>query len=157
MKNLLVVCVILSLSTLGSAQTPKPEMFMTAERAGDPDARYSFFRWSTSAGDYLLRQDGAGEFTSAEGRRRGLYLRKGARGKLENVCYLEHERDLFLLYEVRGQGFYLVRMEQTKRKLRWSTPLGNLSGEEPSLDGDVIMIGKSIKVSKADGRVLRQD
>ena len=161
MKNLLVVCLILSLSALSSAQTPKPEMFMTAEeiKFGDPRAS-SFFRWSTSAGGYLLRHDGVGEFTSPQHLRRIFYVTIGSKRRLERVYYLEHERDLFLLYEIRGHGFYLVRMEQTdrtKRKIRWSVALGDLSGEDPSLDGEVIMIGKVIAVSKADGRVLKRD
>ena len=93
-----------------------------------------------------------------------------SKGRLERVYYLEHERDLFLLCRISGHGFYLVRMEQAIRtdgkpamtsvklaKIRWSTPLGNLSGEDPSMDGDVISIGKTIKVSKADGRILTQD
>jgi hypothetical protein len=156
MKNLLVVCLILSLATLGSAQVPKPELFMTAERAGDPYPTY-FFRWSTSVGDYIVRYDGMGEITSPQGLRRVFYVKTGAKGKLERISYLEHERDLFLLYEVRDQGFYLARMEQTKRKLRWLTAVGNLSSEVPSMDGDVVRIGKSIEISKADGRVLKQE
>jgi hypothetical protein len=143
------------LAPLGSAFASPPEFFTAAERSGDPYPRY-FFHWSTSAGNYIVRQDGMGEFTSHQGLRRVFFMKTGGKGKLERVFYLEHERDLFLLYEVRHHGFYLARMEQTKRKLKWLTALGDLSGEDPSLDGDVIRIGKSVEVSKADGRVLTE-
>jgi hypothetical protein len=156
MKNLLVVCLILSLTTVSFAQTSQPEMFMTAERTGDPNPRY-FFLWSTSAGKYIMLWNGMGEFTYPQGMRKPFRLMRGMKAKLERVCYLEHDRDLFLLYEVRDEGFYLARMEQTKRKIKWSTPLGNLSGEDPSMDGDVVRVGKSIEINKADGRVLRRD
>ena len=82
------------------------------------------------------------------------------KNRLERLYYLEHEGDLFLLYEVRDHGFYLVRIEQkdqVKRKLKWLTALGNLSGEDPSMDGDVVRIGKSIEISTANGQVLRRD
>jgi hypothetical protein len=167
MKNLLVVCLILTFATLGSAQAPTPESFMPAEQFGDPEAR-SFFRWSTSVGVYILRHDGFGEFTSPE-RVRRLVLVRIVKGRFERIYYLEHESDLFLLCKIRGHGFYLVRMEQKRTadkpglpslkptKIRWFTPLGNLSGEDPSMDGDVIRVGKTIEVSKASGRILKQD
>ena len=154
MKNLLVVCLVLSLGTLAAAQSPKPELFTVAERAGDPYPTY-FFVWSTSAGNYIVRKDGMGEFTSPQGLRRVFYLKVG-KSRLERVYFLEHERDLFLLYEVGGQGYFLVRMEQTKRKLRWSTAVGNLSGEDPSLSGDLIVIG-TLQIREADGSVVKQE
>jgi hypothetical protein len=48
-------------------------------------------------------------------------------------------------------------MEQTKRKQRWFTPLGHISHEEPRIDGDMVMIGTTIEISKANGRISRQD
>ena len=169
MKNLLVVCLLVTFAMLGSAQAPKPESFMPAEQFGNSQAEW-FFRWSTSAGSYILRHDGLGEFTSSQGLRRRLLVRMVPKGRLERLYYLEHERDLFLLCKISGHGFFLVRMEQAIRAekklglpplkvaaIRWSTPLGNLSGEDPSIDGDVIRIGKSIEISKADGHILKQD
>lgn len=156
MKNLLVVCLTLLMATVGSAYVPKPESFTLAERVGELNER-AFFVWSTSAGSYIVRHDGMGEFTSPAGLRRVFYLKVGPKARMDQVFYLEHQGDLFLLYEVREQGFYLVRMEQKKRKPRWLTPLGPISDEEPRIDGDVITIGKTIEVSKADGRIVRQD
>ena len=168
MKNLLVVCLILSLATLSFAQPSTPESFMPAEQFGNSPREW-FFQWSTSAGRYILRHDGLGEFTSPQGLRRRLLVRMVPKGRFERVYYLEHERDLFLLCKISGHGFFLVRMEQTIRtdnkpnmtsvkltKIRWSTPLGNLSGEDPSINGDVIRVG-TIEVSKASGRILKQE
>src|SRR5262249_28959386 len=125
MMKLLVVCLGVVLSW------PAPEAFSLADRIGEPNAR-TFFLFSTSAGNYVIRQDGMGEFTSPKGMRRVFNVRVGANSRLERVYFLEHQSDLFLLYEVRGQGSYLVRMEQTKRKLRWSTALGEVGDEVPS-------------------------
>ena len=156
MKNLLVVCLVLSLSTVGSAYASHAESFTLAEKSGEPSARErTFFTFSTSAGNYIIRHDGMGEFTSPAGLRRAFYLKMAGKGRLERVYFLEHQRDLFLLYEVMGQGVYLVRLEQTKRKQRWFTPLGDIAYEDPRIDGEVISIGKTIEISKADGRVLR--
>ena len=155
-KNLLVVCLVLLLAPLSSASAPNTEFFTIAERAGEPNER-AFFPFSTSAGGYIIRHDGLGEFTSPAGLRRVFTVKVAPKGRLDQVYYLEHQGDLFLLYEVRGHGFYLVRMEQKKRKARWFTPLGDISDEEPRIEGEVIKIGKTVEVSKADGRVVRQD
>ena len=169
MKNLLVVCLILTFATLGFAQEPKPESFTLAEEVG-PEQAPSLFRWRTSAGQYILRNDGIGEFTSPQLQRRGFWVRIVPKGRLGSVYYLEHERELFLLCKITGHGFYLVRMEPLKKandktslpslkiaRIKWFTPLGNLSGLDPSMDGDVIRVGKNIEISKADGRILKQD
>ena len=152
MKNLLVVCLVLSLSTMGSAYASNPELFTLAEMGGDPNAR-AFFHFSTSAGGYIIRHDGMGEFTSPAGLRRVFRVTVGPKRRLDQVFYLEHQGDLFLLYEVRGNGFYLVRMEQKKRKQRWFTPLGDISDGEPRIEGELVRLGKTTEISKADGRI----
>jgi hypothetical protein len=147
MAKLLVVC-------LGVILTwPASESFSLADRVGEPNAR-SFFLFSTSAGNYTIRQDGMGEFTSPKGMRRVFKVTVGPNGRLERVYFLEHEGDLLLLYEVRGQNFYLVRMEQQKRKMRWLTALGNVTEHDASVDGDVVRIG-TIEVRKVDGTIVR--
>lgn len=156
MKNLLVVCLVLSLSMPGLANTQNSESFMPAEKSGEPSAlERTFFSFSTSAGNYIIRHDGMGEFTSPAGLRRAFFLRMAGKSRLERVYFLEHQRDLFLFYEVRGQGYFLARLEQTKRKQRWFTPLGDIAEGHPQIDGEVITIGQTIEISKADGRVLR--
>lgn len=129
------------------------ETFVLADRVGEPNAR-SFFLFSTPAGQYAVRHDGMGEFTSPKGMRRVFNLRVGARARIENVYYLEHEGDLFLMYEVTGKIFYVVRMEQTKRKLRWTTELRDVT-EAPVIDGDFVIVNET-RIAKING-LVRQD
>lgn len=129
------------------------EAFVLADRVGEPNAR-SFFLFSTPAGQYAVRHDGMGEFTSPKGMRRVFNLRVGARARIENVYYLEHEGDLFLMYEVTGKIFYVVRMEQTKRKLRWTTELRDVT-EAPVIDGDFVIVNET-RIAKING-LVRQD
>ena len=152
MTKLLVVClgVVLSL--------PAPEAFSLADHVGDRTARDYFFRFSTSAGRYTIRQDGLGEL-AANMRRRVFMLRLGGKGRLERIYFLEHQGDLFLRYDVYGQGTYLTRLDQKTRKLRWFTALGEIDATDqpPSVDGDVLVVAEDIQISKIDGRILGQD
>ena len=155
MKKIVVVCLGVLIFWSITIASPKPEAFALADRIGEPNAR-SFFLLSTSAGNYTIRQDGMGEFTSPKGLRRVFYMKLGAKGRIERIYFLEHESDLFLLYEVHdatSEWSFLVRMEQQKRKPRWLTPLPSGDVEPPIIQGDLVII-KNIKISKADGRVV---
>jgi hypothetical protein len=146
MKMTLVVClVVLVFSSVVSGA----ETFALADRVGEPGER-SFFLFSTSAGNYIVRQDGMGEFTSPKGMRRVFSLR--VKGRIERVYFLEHEGDVFICYEVNDAAL-LVRMEQSKRKIRWSTEVDR---GVPVVEGDYVVVD-SISVRKADGTVVRQD
>ncbi len=155
MKQVVLVClgVLLSLSLAqGSVRTR--EAFELANQVGEPNAR-SFFLFSTSVGNYTIRQDGMGEVASRTGMRKVFNLKVGGKNRLERVYFLEHEGDLFLLYEVSGQQSYLLRMEQKKRKVRWLTALG-VSSEAPAIAGEVVIVSDGVEINKMDGRV-RQD
>jgi hypothetical protein len=153
MKKFLVVCLgVLVLSSAGLGAVGSPETFALADRVGEPGER-SFFLFSTSAGNYIVRQDGMGEFSSPKGMRRVFTLRVGARGRIEQIYFLEHEGDVFILYEVNDAAF-LVRMEQTKRKIRWTTPLMNTG--VPVIDGQSVIVN-STEIRKADGKFVTQD
>jgi hypothetical protein len=133
------------------------ETFALADRVGEGNER-SFFVLSTSAGGYVIRHDGMGEFTSPAGLRRVFMLKVGAKGRIDRVYFLEHQRDLFLMYEVHdasSQWAYLVRMEQTKRKARWITEVDGVGLGAPVIQGEMIVI-KNLEVRTADGNV-RQD
>lgn len=161
MKKMVVVCLavlILWSIAIAASSSPKAEAFALADRIGEPNAR-SFFMFSTSAGNYTIRQDGMGEFTSPTGLRRVFYMKLGAKGRIERVYFLEHERDLFLLYEVHdatSEWAHLMRMEQQKRKPRWVTPLPGGDVEPPIIQGDLVIV-KDMEISKGDGRIVRQD
>jgi hypothetical protein len=149
MKKLLVVCLgILVLSTVALGA----ESFALADRVGEPGER-SFFLFSTSAGNYIVRQDGMGEFSSPKGMRRVFNVRVGAKGRIERVYFLEHGGDVFILYEVNDAAF-LVRMEQTKRKVKWITAVA-VRGV-PVMEGNSVIVNDT-EIRKADGTVVRQD
>jgi hypothetical protein len=99
-----------------------------------------------------------GEFTSPAGLRRVFMLKLGGKGRIDRVYFLEHQRDLFLMYEVHdatSQWAYLVRMEQTKRKARWITSFDRVDLGEPVIQGEFVVI-KDVQIRAADGAV-RQD
>ena len=120
------------------------EAFTVADRVGEPGER-SFFLFSTSAGNYVVRHDGMGEFSSPKGMRR--VFRLNVKGRIEQVYFLEHEGDVFICYEVNETTF-VVRMEQTKRKIRWTASVG--ARGVPTIEGDSVVIN-SVKIRKSDG------
>ena len=141
MKKLLVVClVVLLFATVAFGA----ETFAVANRIGEAGER-SFFLFATSAGNYIVRQDGMGEFSSPKGMRRVFSLR--VKGRIEKIYFLEHQGDVFICYEVNDEAF-LVRMEQTKRKLRWSAQVE--SRAVPVIDGDAVVVN-SVRIRIADG------
>ena len=157
MKKLVAVCLgaILSASVFGAPCGSKLE-FALVEQFGDPNAR-SFFVFSTEAGNYVIRHDGMGEFTSPSKMRRAFFLKVPGRSRISSMYFLEHEKDLLLHYEVSGHGSYLVRLEQTKRKQRWSTTFDTKNIEAPVIDGDVVIVKdgeQSVRISKTNGAVL---
>lgn len=158
MNRLVAVCLGVLMVVSAAISRPKTDAFALADRIGQGDER-SFFLFSTSAGNYIVRHDGMGEFSSLKGTRRVFNLRVGVKARIDRVYFLEYDRDLFLLYAVHdatSEWAYLTRMEQTQRKARWLTPLSLADPEPPVMDGDLVMI-KDVAVSKFDGRVVRQD
>jgi len=147
MKKLLVVCLaVLVLSTIGLGA----EAFTVADRVGEPGER-SFFLFSTSAGNYVVRHDGMGEFSSPKGMRR--VFRLNVRGRIDQIYFLEHEGDVFICYEVNETTF-VVRMEQTKRKIRWTASVG--ARGVPRIDGDSVIVNDT-QLRKSDGTLLAAD
>jgi|SRR5919205_1683827 hypothetical protein len=145
MKKLLVVCLAVSFAVpVLSTVVLGAEAFTLADRVGEPGER-SFFLFSTSAGNYVVRHDGMGEFSSPKGMRR--VFRLNVKGRIDQIYFLEHEGDLFICYEVNETAF-VVRMEQTKRKIRWTAQVSDKG--VPSIDGDSVVVN-SVKIRMADG------
>ena len=141
MKKLLAVCLVtLVFSTVALGA----ETFALADRVGEPGER-SFFLFSTSAGNYIVRHDGMGEFSSPKGMRRVFTLR--VKGRIEQIYFLEHEGDVFICYEMNDAAF-VVRMEQTKRKIRWTAQIDDRG--VPAIDGDYLVVN-SLRLRKTDG------
>ena len=158
MKKLVVICLGVLIFVPVAFSSSKAEAFALADCFGEPNAR-SFFSFSTSAGSYIIRYDGVGEVTLPTGLRRMFYLKLGAKGRIESIYFLEHQGDLFLLYEVHdstSEWAYVMRMEQQKRKPRWLTALPGSDVQEPVIQGDSVVI-KDVQINKADGRIVGQD
>lgn len=153
MTQLLVVClgVVLLL--------PVGETFTLAERIGDLPRAY--FQFETAVGKYTVRSDGFVEIyaNNAFGhmRKRAFFLSMMGKGRLENIYFIEHQGDLFLRYDVIEQGSYLTRVDQRGRTQKWVRALNTASSQAPTIDGDRVLIGETLEISKADGRILRQD
>ena len=141
MKKLLVVWLVV---WLFSTVALGAEAFTVADRVGEPGER-SFFLFSTSAGNYVVRHDGMGEFSSPKGMRR--VFRLNVKGRIDQVYFLEHEGDVFICYEVNETTF-VVRMEQTKRRIRWTAQVADRG--VPQIDGDSVIVN-SVKLRKSDG------
>ena len=151
MKKLLGVWPLVCLSVcLFSTVALGAEAFALADRVGEPGER-SFFLFSTSAGNYVVRHDGMGEFSSPKGMRR--VFRLNVKGRIDQFYFLEHEGDVFICYEV-NETTIVVRMEQTKRKIRWTAQVADRG--VPAIDGDSVVIN-SVKIRKGDGTVVEQD
>ena len=143
MKKLLVVCLVVMVFATAAFGA---ETFALADRVGEPGER-SFFLFSTSAGNYIVRQDGMGEFSSPKGMRRVFSLRLHGQGRIDRIYFLEHDGDVFICYEVNDAAF-IVRMEQTKRKIRWSVEIDARGA--PTIEGDSVVVN-SVRIHLADG------
>jgi hypothetical protein len=147
MKKLLVVWLVVCLfSTVALGA----EAFTLADRVGEPGER-SFFLFSTSAGSYVVRHDGMGEFSSPKGMRR--VFRLNVKGRIDQVYFLEHEGDVFICYEM-NETTVVVRMEQTKRKIRWTASVS--ARGVPRIEGDWVIVNDT-QLHKSDGTVLAAD
>jgi len=160
MRKIVVLCLgVAVLWSVASGIPATPEAFTLADRVGEGNER-SFFTFSTSAGGYVIRHDGMGEYSypSAAGLRRTFMLKVAPKARIDRMYFLEHQRDLFLLYEVHdatSQWAYLVRMAQTTRKARWITEIDGKDLEAPVIQGEFVVIN-NVEISKANGQV-RQD
>lgn len=158
MRKIVVVCLGVAVFwSLALGASASPEAFALAERVGEGNER-SFFVLSTSAGNYIIRHDGMGEFTSPAGMRRVFMLKVAAKARIDRVYFLDHQHDLFLMYEVHdatSRWAYLVRMEQTKRKARWIVEVDGVDLGAPVIQDEFVVINKTA-FGKANGQV-RQD
>lgn len=133
---------------------PVTEAFSLADRIGHTPR--AFFRFSTSVGRYTIRYDGFVEVYAHE-RKRVFFLSMATKGRLERVYFIEHEGDLFLRYDVIGQGSYLMRMEQRNRKQRWFTALDGVAAQAPVIHGDKVIVSDTLEINKTDGHIVRHE
>ena len=153
MMKLLVVCLGVTLLL------PVNETFTLAERIGPLPRPY--FRFETSVARYTVRSDGFVEVYAHNSfnamRKRAFVLSMVGKGRLENIYFIEHEGDLLLRYDVIDGGSYLTRVAQRARTQKWVRALNNASSQAPTLYSDKVLVGETLEISTADGRILRQD
>ena len=153
MTKLLVVCLGVILSWQSN------ETFTLAERIGELPRPY--FRFETPIAKYTVRSDGFVEVYADNAfnhkRKRAFFLNGVGKGRLENIYFIEHQGDLLMRYDVIERGSYLTRVEQRTRIQKWTRPLNSSSSQAPTIYGNTVLVGETLEISTADGRVLRQD
>lgn len=151
MKKFLVVCLgVMLLSSVGLRAAPVREDFTLAERIGEP---VWFFVFETSVGKFWIRRDGMGEI-GRQSLRHSFYLKRPSKNFVERLYFLEHEGDVFIFYELQDGSATLVRVDPVKHKTKWERPV--IAHGVPALEGDAVIVDAT-EISKADGRILRQD
>jgi hypothetical protein len=156
-KNFAVVCLLVFAAALPvyaqipaaqnpAAQQPAAELspFELANRIGEPNER-TFFLFSTSVGNYALRQDGMGEITSAAGMRKVFNVKVGPGRRIERVYSFEYQGDVLLLYETTDSG-YLVRLSQKTKKVKASIAVSR-DFTPPAIKDQRIVFGDGTVVS----------
>jgi hypothetical protein len=117
-----------------------------------PDcSQASFFIFSTSFGEYTIRNDGMGEL-GANGKRRPFYLHNKIRlvGRLKQMYFREYQSDLLLLYQVSDGKVYLARMIQESKKVRWFTLIAGNDMGSCVVEGDEAHCGDGDNLTKID-------
>lgn len=133
-------------------QAPEQKAFSQAVRPGSD--KNSLFLVSVSGGNYTIRRDG---FVEAPGQywRRHSQLHLGRRGGLERVYFLEHERDLILIYEVSdeqsGWG-YVERLDQKTVKPRWVTPVSGYNFGPGLVEANDLYLSAANLIARIDLR-----
>jgi len=151
MTKFLAVCLgVMLASSAALRAAPVPENFTLVERAGEP---VWFFVFETSVGKFWIRRDGMGEI-ARQNLRHSFYLKNPSKNTVDRLYFLEHEGDVFIFYELGDGSANLVRVDPVKHKAKWVTPV-TVRGV-PALEGGAVII-EAMEISKADGRILRQD
>jgi len=124
--------ILLVLLSVASAQQPtsqsdssQPKSFNPVDRTGEDKWR-SFFMFSAGGRDFTIRGDGFAQCTPGRARPLSFRLMLGREGQLERVYFLEHEGDLFLIYEATDQRYgwgYVERFDLRTMKRKWITPV----------------------------------
>jgi hypothetical protein len=121
MKIGVLVCVLIMAAFVSGAVVEDGAFEQAREipNANQP----SFFRFTTSFGNYTIGNNGVGEL-GFNGKRRLFFLNTKIQlvGRLRHMYFREYEKDLLLLYQVSDGKVYLARMNQESKQIRWRTP-----------------------------------
>jgi hypothetical protein len=121
MKIVVLICVLILAGSISRAGVEDGGFELAREipNASQP----SFFRFTTSFGNYTIGNNGVGEL-GVNGKRRLFFLNTKIQlvGRLRHIYFREYEKDLLLLYQVSDGKVFLARMNQESKQIRWRTP-----------------------------------
>ncbi|HEX5964297.1 MAG TPA: hypothetical protein VFY51_00140 [Pyrinomonadaceae bacterium] len=147
MKIGVLICVLMLAGSTTQEAVVQTGAFAEATRLGDPPG-LTFFMFSTSHGQYVIRHDGLGE-VGTPGKHLQFLLKVGMTGRVERMYFQEHQGDLLLSFEV-GEIGYVRRMNEQSRKMRWLTPIDPTVVDQCVVKGDEIHCGDGDNVTRID-------
>jgi hypothetical protein len=149
MKIGVLVCVLLLAGSVSGAggEDGAFEQAKEVPNANNP----TFFRFTTSFGNYTIGNNGVGEL-GFNGKRRLFYLHAKIRlvGRLRHMYFREYQRDLLLLYQVSDGRVYLARMNQESKQVRWFTLIEGHDVGPCVVKGEEAHCGESEDIKKID-------
>ena len=144
--GVLICALMLAVSTAQDAVV-QTGSFAEANRLGEPPG-LTFFMFSTSHGQYVIRHDGLGE-VGTPGKHLQFLLKVGMTGRVERMYFLESQGDLLLSFEV-GEIGYLRKMNQQTRKMRWLTPIDATVVDQCVVKGNEAHCGDGDNLTRID-------
>lgn len=156
MKIGVLICLLMLVGSTAQDTVVQTGAFTEANRLGDPPA-LTFFLFSTSSGNYVIRHDGLGEI-GTPGKHLQFLLKAGSLGRVERMYFQEYQGDLLLSFAA-GKIGYVRRMNQQTRKMRWLTPVDATVVNQCAVEGDEVHCGDGDKLTKIDLKTgaLRKD
>ena len=144
--GVLICALMLAVSTTQDAVV-KTGAFAEANRLGEPPG-LTFFMFSTSYGQYVIRHDGLGE-VGTPGKHLQFLLKVGLKGRVERMYFQEYQGDLLLSFEV-GEIGYVRRMNEQTRKMRWLTPIDATVVDQCVVEKNELKCGDGDNLTRID-------
>ena len=156
MKIGVLICLLVIVGSTAQDAVVQTGAFAEANSLGQPP-ELTFFMFSTSSGNYVIRYDGLGEI-GTPGKHLQFLLKVGMTGRVKRMYFQEYQGDLLLSFAV-GQTGYVRRMNQQTRKMRWLTPIDATLVNQCVVEADEVHCGDGDKLTKIDLKTgaLRKD
>jgi hypothetical protein len=147
MKIGVLICLLTIVGWTTQDAAVQPGGFAEANRLGEAPG-LTFFMFSTSYGNYVIRHDGLSE-VGTPGKNLKFLLKVGMTGRVERMYFQEYQGDLLLSFEA-GKTGYVRRMHQQTRKMRWLTPIDRTIVNQCVVEGNEIHCGEGDNLTKID-------
>lgn len=162
MKLLISMLLTTLAAAVAPAQAPanqstpemEPRVFSEAKRLAIDKGR-TFFTFSVSGRDYIIRADGLSERAFGKSRPSNFTLRLDYKGHIERVYFSEHEGDLLLIYEAsdeRNGWGYVARLNQNTLKPKWVTPVNGFNIGPSLIEANYAYLTAAGMIAKLDLR-----